>query len=234
MYQLRLTDLLICCICSTFVLPSRKSCAASGLSASWAVQLQVSLEGFKCCAWPSCSTAVESSCWTQRPRWAKYILGQAPKKSKIAVISMQISNVDYKMYWTICHYPDPYVSVYQLVSNNVLSGFGMFWMGTFKHMQRSVTVCGTRVSSQKSLSNIPLQRCRMMLCCNNFCMFLPSFASDLETVPYLFTQVSLRSLRSAFRWCGSHSAAPAAVSPPPCTISSPSRYQVSEQCWHLN
>ena len=171
----------------------------------------MSLEGFKCCAWPSCSSAAESSCWNKGSRWVKYTLGQAPRKSKTAVTPMQISNVDCKKYWTICHYPDPYVSAYQLVSN------------ILEHMQRSVTVCGTRVSSQKCLSNVPLQWCRMMLCCDNFCMFLPSFSSDLEIVLYLFTQVSLRSLRSAFRWCGSHSAAPAAVSPPPCTISIPSR-----------
>ena len=118
-------------------------------------------------------------------------------------------HINGKKYWTICHYPDPYISACQFVSKNIL-----------EHMQRSVTVCGTRVSSQKCLSNVPLQCCRMKICCDNFCMFLPSCSSDLEVALYLFTQVSLRS---AFRWCGSHSAAPAAVSPPPCTISIPSR-----------
>ena len=167
MYKLRLTDLLICCICSIF---------------------SPSVSKKKCCKWIlwqlGCPTAgvaggIQMLCLAKLQQWGRVEV-QDPRSSSEK--EQDCRHINGKKYWTICHYPDPYISACQFVSNNIL-----------EHMQRSVTVCGTRVSSQKCLSNVPLQCCRMKICCDNFCMFLPSFSSDLESIFSLKSHYGLPS-----------------------------------------
>ena len=146
--EIKTTDLLICCICSIF---------------------SPSVSKKKCCKWIlwqlGCPTAgvaggIQMLCLAKLQQWGRVeVLDPRSSSEK----EQDCRHINGKKYWTICHYPDPYISACQFVSNNIL-----------EHMQRSVTVCGTRVSSQKCLSNVPLQWCRMKICCDNFCMFLPS------------------------------------------------------------